>query len=36
MDDFEDLENSSKEELIEKVESLQDEVVFFKRRKIQS
>ena len=26
MDNFDDLENSSKEQLIEKVESLQDEV----------
>ena len=26
MNDFDDLENSSKEELIEKVESLQDEI----------
>ena len=33
MDDFEDLENSSKEELIEKVESLQDEIVSLREEK---
>ena len=33
MDDFNDLENSSKEQLIEKVESLQDEVEYLKEEK---
>ena len=33
MDDFNDLENSSKEQLIEKVESLQDEVELLKEEK---
>ena len=33
MDDFNDLENSSKEQLIEKVESLQDEVEFLREEK---
>ena len=33
MDDFDDLENSSKEQLIEKVESLQDEINYLREEK---
>ena len=33
MNDFDDLENSSKEELIEKVESLQDEITLIREEK---
>ena len=33
MDDFDDLENSSKEQLIEKVESLQDEITLIREEK---
>ena len=33
MNDFDDLENSSKEELIEKVESLQDEITSIREEK---
>ena len=33
MDDFNDLENSSKEQLIEKVESLQDEIDLLREEK---
>ena len=33
MNDFDDLENSSKEELIEKVESLQEEIDYIREEK---
>ena len=33
MNDFDDLENSSKEELIEKIESLEDEITVIREEK---